>query len=97
MNKIYIINAPVLFESGFYSHMDANIVVSANHDQILHRGKLRDDLTYEEIESRLAHQISLNEKISRADYVIDNSGSIENTRQQVEIIWNNLLRKMGVL
>ena len=59
-------------------------------EQALERGALRDNITKEEIQERLNNQISLNEKIKRADYVIDNSGGLENTRRQVVEIWNTL-------
>ncbi|MGL4369295.1 MAG: dephospho-CoA kinase [Spirochaetota bacterium] len=87
---IFIINAPVLFESGFDKYMDRIIVVSAPHESSVKRGISRDKITAEEIEQRLKNQISLNEKIKNADYTVDNSGSLENTRKQVVTIWNSL-------
>jgi dephospho-CoA kinase len=93
---IYMINAPVLFESGFDLYMDAIIVVSADIDQSIQRGTVRDGIDPREAEKRLSFQISLNEKIHRADYVIDNSQDIDFTRKQVCEIWNNLTnRKIG--
>jgi dephospho-CoA kinase len=89
---IYMINTPLLFESGFDKFMDKNIVVTAGTDQVLRRGVLRDGISEDEIKARLAHQFSLNEKIKLADYVIDNSQSIENTKRQVADIWNILTR-----
>jgi len=87
---IYMINTPLLFESGFNKFMDRNIVVTAGTDQVLRRGVLRDNISEDEIKARLNFQISLNEKIKLADYVIDNSHSIENTKRQVLEIWNIL-------
>ena len=89
-SRIFMINAPVLFEAGFDTYMDIIIVVSTPIDSSINRGMLRDGLSLEEITSRLNNQISLNEKIKAADYVIDNSGSIEQTRIQAEAIWNSL-------
>jgi len=89
-NIIYMINAPVLFEAGFNTFMDTIIIVSAYQEQSIERGKKRDGLSQREIIDRLSHQILLKEKIKNADYLIDNSGSIENTRKQAEEIWNNL-------
>jgi len=87
---IFMVNTPLLFESGFDGIMECNIVVTAGTEQILERGIKRDDITEEEILERLRHQISLNEKIKMADYVIDNSGSLENTKRQVIVIWKIL-------
>jgi len=87
---IYMVNVPLLFESGYDRIMDKNIVVTAENDQVLDRGVERDGISKEEIISRLNHQIPLNEKIKLADYIIDNSGSLENTRRQVTNLWNIL-------
>lgn len=88
--RIYMVNTPLLFESGFYRHMEKNIVVTADTGQVIHRGMQRDHITAEEIEDRLKNQISLNEKIRMADYVIDNSGTLDNTKRQVISLWNIL-------
>ncbi len=92
---IYMINTPLLFETEFHKHMDKNIVVIANTDQVLERGVARDGITPEEIKSRLNHQISLKEKIQMADYIIDNSGTLENTKKQVEELWKTLILMKG--
>ena len=89
--KVYMINAPVLFEAGFDSYMDAIIVVATPLLSSIERGILRDGLSHEEVLSRLQNQISLNEKVKSADYVIDNSGTRDQTRIQAEAIWNNLI------
>lgn len=89
---IYMVNTPLLFESGFDRYMEANIVVTANTEQVLERGSARDNISPEEIKERLKHQIPLNEKIRLADHVIDNSGTTENTKRQVLDIWKILTR-----
>lgn len=89
-SKIYMINTPLLFESGFDKYMDKTITVVASTEQAIERGIKRDNLTEKEIIERLNNQISLNEKIERSDYVIDNSKSLENTRIQVEQLWKTL-------
>lgn len=91
-DAIYMINTPLLFESGFDRHMDKNIVVVAESEQVIDRGIKRDGITAEEIQARLNHQFSLNRKKQLADYVIDNSSTLENTRRQVADIWNSLMK-----
>ena len=93
---IYMINTPLLFESGFNEFMEKNIVVTAGDDQVLDRGSRRDNISVEEIKERLKHQIPLNEKVKLADYVIDNSGNIDNTKRQVADIWKILTRNRRV-
>ncbi|MGB4268077.1 MAG: dephospho-CoA kinase [Spirochaetota bacterium] len=94
-SKIYMINTPLLFETDFYTYMDKNIVVIANTDQVLKRGVIRDGITEDEIKARLNHQISLKEKMKLADYIIDNSLSLENTKKQVEELWKTLILMKG--
>jgi dephospho-CoA kinase len=92
-DKIYMINTPLLFETDFHKCMDYNITVFANNDQVIERGLARDNITDSEIKERLNNQISLNEKLKLADYVIDNSSTIENTKRQVIETWKTLLQK----
>lgn len=93
---IFMVNTPLLFESGFDKYMEKNIVVTAGNDQVLDRGSKRDNISPEEIKERLKHQIPLNEKVKLADYVIDNSGNIDNTKRQVADIWKILTRNRRV-
>ncbi|MCL1912034.1 MAG: dephospho-CoA kinase, partial [Leptospirales bacterium] len=83
MTGIFMINVPLLFEVGFDKIMDQNIVVFSERSQAIERGMLRDNISENDIEARLKFQIPLNEKKQLADYVIDNSGSLENTQRQV--------------
>jgi dephospho-CoA kinase len=94
--KIYMINAPVLFEAHLEDNMDAVIVVSASKDQSIQRGAKRDGLDPSEIEMRLSRQISFNEKKKKSDYVIDNSGDLNYTRKQVNEIWNSIIRRTNI-
>lgn len=96
VDGIYMVNTPLLFESGFNEFMEKNIVVTAGDDQVLDRGSKRDNISVEEIKERLKHQIPLNEKVKLADYVIDNSGNIDNTKRQVADIWKILTRNHRV-
>lgn len=90
--KIYMINTPLLFESGFDRIMKFNIVVTAGDSQVLFRGSKRDKISEDEIKERLKHQIPLNEKVKLADYIIDNSGDIEHTKRQVVDLWKILIQ-----
>lgn len=94
--KIYMINAPVLFEAGFEHYMDLIIVVKASPDQSISRGMIRDGLSSQEIKERLSHQNSLNEKLQKADYIIDNSGEIDITSKQVYETWNKIINRIHV-
>jgi dephospho-CoA kinase len=94
--KIYMINAPVLFEAHLEEYMDLVILVSASHEQSVQRGSRRDGLDSNEIEMRLSRQISFNEKKKKSDYVIDNSGDLNYTRKQVNVIWNSIIPRINI-
>ncbi|MBI5251883.1 MAG: dephospho-CoA kinase [Desulfomonile tiedjei] len=57
-------------------------------------------LSREEALKRISTQLTLREKIKLADYVIDNSGSLQQTKRQVEMVFERILeavpRKGGV-
>ena len=89
-SKIFAINVPLLFETGLNVFMDKILVVTSNLDQIIKRGMERDNFSEKEVLLRLKYQIPLNEKIKSADYIIDNSLSIEDTKRQVFEAWNIL-------
>jgi dephospho-CoA kinase len=91
--KTYVINTPLLFESGFDDMMDVIITVSSDQESLISRGMHRDKISAEEIKMRLSHQFSLKEKEKRSDYVIDNSGDLENTKKQVVAIWNRIFSR----
>lgn len=94
-DKIYVINTPLLFESGFDKEMDFNIVVKAEISQVIERGMKRDSISESEIKDRLNFQFSLNKKIELADKVIDNSSSMGKTKRQVSDLWKILTEIMN--
>ena len=72
-----IVDAPLLFESGFSSECDLIISVIAEKEQKIARLKSRDGLSPEQAEARLACQTSDEFLISNSDIIIYNSGSVE--------------------
>ncbi len=54
------------------------------------RQKIDLEAARKEVIRRMAAQLPDEEKIKAADYVIDNSGSLEQTRQQVRVVWEQL-------
>ncbi|MBT9249388.1 dephospho-CoA kinase [Bacillus halotolerans] len=81
-----VLDIPLLFESKLESLVDKIIVVSVTKELQLERLTKRNQLTVEEALSRIRSQMPLEEKVSRADNVIDNSGTREETKQQLEEI-----------
>lgn len=65
----------ILFEKDYIKFFDKIIFVSAPEDIRLQRVMLRDDCTEENVRSRMRLQLSEEQKISKADYVIYNDGT----------------------
>jgi len=87
---IAIVDAALMIEVGTYKNYDKVIVVTCSTEIQASRLRARSALSEEQIESRIRSQMPTNEKIKYADFVIDNSGSIESTRAQVELVYQQL-------
>ncbi len=88
--RICIIDIPLLFETKTDNIMDKIIVVYLDWEQQLTRLKTRNGLNNDEAIKRIESQMPMQDKIKLADYVIDNSKSIENTKEQVIKLWKEL-------
>ncbi len=84
--RAVIVDAPVLFESGFDSHCDCTLCVIAPEDVSVSRIVKRDGISEEEARKRLAAQISAEELIRRCDYVIENGYHCETLDAQVAAV-----------
>ena len=93
-HAVAIVEAALLLEAGAAKSFDRMIVVTCRAEQRVERfaARLRIDLdtARKEVERRMAAQIPDEEKIKAADYVIDNSGSLDQTREQVGTVWQQL-------
>jgi len=77
-------DVPLLFECGMEAMFDRVWVVGVPEAVQLERLMTRDHLSREEALARIRSQIPLEEKLRRADAVIDSSGTIEETRRQID-------------
>lgn len=89
-DAIAIIDAALMIESGGYKRFDKIIVVWCAADIQLSRLMNRDGLSREEAQTRIAAQMSQDEKKEFADYLIDSSGGFEDTRRQTAEIVSKL-------
>lgn len=81
--KCVVLDIPLLFENKLTNLVDQTVVVYVDEDVQLERLMARDLFTKQEAQQRIASQISLQEKASRADTIIDNNGAKENTKKQL--------------
>lgn len=92
-DKLVVVDVPLLYESKLESWFSEVMVVYVPREIQLTRLIQRDGLTTELAERRLSAQLPIDEKKARADYVIDNQGSLSATEEQVE----TFLRGKGLL
>ena len=88
--KFYVVDVPLLIESGFYNVVDMVIVVSADRKVQVKRCMKKWKLSAKDVGKRIRSQMPLSKKRRMADFIIDNNGSIDSTRKEVELIWRDL-------
>ncbi|MBS8265173.1 dephospho-CoA kinase [Mesobacillus boroniphilus] len=91
--KAVVLDIPLLFESKLTGLVEKIIVVYVDEQTQLERLMKRNGFSEEEANSRIKSQMPLKDKVGLAAAVIDNSGSIEQSRQQLM----DLLSKWGIL
>ena len=91
--KIIVLDVPLLFETGFIDLVDKTVVVYTTFKKQKERLMERERIDKEYAELKISSQIPLNRKVDLADYVIDNSTSILNTRKE----FNEVLKQIEVL
>jgi dephospho-CoA kinase len=93
-HAIAIVEAALILEAGAAKRFDRLIVVTCSDEQRIVRFAARQKMPLEEarkeVARRMAAQLPEAEKIKAADYVIDNSGSLDYTREQVRQVWEKL-------
>ncbi len=90
--EVIVLDIPLLLETtdGCDLGLDGIVVVDADDDVRVGRLVARDGFSEADARRRLAAQMPLREKVARADWVIDNNGSPEHTREQVRALWETL-------
>ena len=89
-----VLDVPLLFEAGIDGISDEIWVVAVGLELQIRRLMERDGYSREEALSRIRAQMPLEDKIARADVVIDNSGSLDDTQQLVRGLWHELNRRL---
>ncbi|MDP3230333.1 MAG: dephospho-CoA kinase [Acidovorax sp.] len=87
---LVVVEVPLLFEAGLERAYDRVVVVFAALEDQVSRLEARDHRPEGEIAGILKAQWPLKDKQARADYVVDNRGTLSDTQRQVENIWREL-------
>lgn len=93
LNRPYILKeAALLVESGSYKQLDKLIVVTAPCEMRMQRVSQRDQVEIEEVMQRVRHQLSEEEKIKLADFVIVNDKDIHHLQTEVEKLHTKIMK-----
>ena len=94
-HAVAIVEAALILEAGMASGLDRLVVVTCRPEQRIERWARRlnvdEETARREVTRRMAAQLPDEEKIKAADYVVDNSGSLDETSRQVKQIYAQLL------
>ena len=82
---------PLLVETGQESDFDLCVVVDVDHQTQLARLMARGPMSLEEAESRIAAQATREQRLAAADIVVDNVGTINDLRKQLDNLWSDLV------
>ncbi|MEX1031107.1 MAG: dephospho-CoA kinase [Paenibacillaceae bacterium] len=85
--RLVVVDVPLLFESGLASMFEMVMLVYVPREVQLERLMNRDGLSRVQAEARLEAQMPIEQKIQLADFIIDNSGTPEETGVQVQRFW----------
>jgi len=92
-HAIAIVDAALMVETGYFRLHDRLVVVTCNSSLQLARLINRDGCTLEEARARIASQLPIEEKLKLADYIIETSGTLRETREQVDEVYRSLVRE----
>ena len=87
---ILVKEAAILIESRAYLNMDKIILIVSQKSTRINRVSKRDNSDLDSIEKRINHQLTDNEKIKYADYIIENNSSLEHLKLEVLKVVNKI-------
>lgn len=86
-DAIIVLEAAVLFEAGWEDIGDEIWVIVVDRETAIERSMARDGAPREAVENRLSSQLSNEERIARADVVLNNDGAPEDLLRQLDTAW----------
>jgi dephospho-CoA kinase len=87
---LIVYDAALLIENGLHTLMDGVILVTAPRPTQVERLVARNGMTPAQAEARIDAQLPLSQKLAHATWVIDNGGTLESTRAQVDTLWRQI-------
>ncbi|MFI0481645.1 dephospho-CoA kinase [Actinomadura sp. 9N215] len=90
---VVVYDVPLLVENGLAGMYDEVVVVDAPEEVQLDRLVARRGMTEEDARARMASQASREDRLAVATRVIDNSGTLDDLKSQVDALWESLVRR----
>ena len=91
---IAVVVVPLLFESGHYKEIDASLVIDVPVELQRQRTLSRDGVSEAQVDSILSAQMDRQSRIDRADYVISNTGTLDELYSQVDALYHQLITQL---
>jgi len=91
-SEIVVYSVPLLVEANVDYPFDSVITVEAGEEHQVERLVRSRSLTEDEARKRVSTQTTAANRVARADYVVDSSGSKDDTKRQVDTIWKELVK-----
>ena len=90
-HSMFVVDAALIYESGYDQHLDYVIVITALMKNRMERTIARGTLTRQQILKRIDLQWSEEEKTGLADFVIHNDGTEEDLQKEIKEIYNRIV------
>lgn len=88
--SLFVLDAAMIFEAKLEHMFDSTLLITANKDTRLKRAVKRHNISLEQIKSRMSLQLSENEKKNKADYIINNNGTIKQLENRLKKFYSAL-------
>ena len=88
--RVVVVEVPKLFESGWDKVADVVWTVEAPQSVVSQRVERRSGMSESDTKARVAAQLTRQERVDRADIVIENDATLEDLRNQISKLWESI-------
>lgn len=92
-HPIVVYDIPLLYEANMEELVDVVALVCLDKQKQIARIRERDNRTVEQIEQIIGYQMPQDEKLERADYILDNNGTKESLYQQIDDMISDVMSR----
>ena len=88
--SLFVLDAAMIFEAKLEHMFDSTLLITADKDTRLKRAVKRHNISLEQIKSRMSLQLSESKKKDKADYIINNNGTIKQLENKLKKFYSEL-------